>query len=133
MKKTASLFSLLFLSTTLLADPFYADEAPSSVPSEKSQPGGNQPPPTCSIPQGTQTIALASPFKQLKLIGLVQLNGTFRALFSDEQQGLIEVLNNDYLENGNVQITQIDLKSVRYIDWLNSRDCDHPLIVTLKL
>lgn len=143
MKYITSIFSyLLFcLSLSCQADPFYPqDNASHSIDSLTSQAEENMPKnakqqaeiTACLSPQ-LNRLALPTPFEQLKFIGVVEINQQFRALFVDPQQAIIDLRVDDLLEGDFIQITEITLKSVRYIHWPKSTNCSTPHLVTLKL
>lgn len=129
-----ALFSLLFLfSLNSSADPFYADSDSTQQAVEFAEKNANfSSKSTACIPQTAQRISLASPFNNLKAVGIVQFGDQFRAIFSDEQQHLIDLKLGDLIEPELIEIHHITLKSVQYIDWQRSPTCTQPTIITLK-
>lgn len=138
MNYIVSLFLLLFASTSIAQrDPFYGE---SHVDSFEAQADNNlqknakhlaslQDCLTNDFPK----ISLISPFEQLKLIGLVEIDGEFRALFLDPQQRIIDIKQGEVIEQDFIQIYKISLKSVTYIDWQKSQSCTNPTYIQLKL
>lgn len=130
-----TLFGLLLLfSLNSPADPFYADSDITQQAIEFAEKNAKFPQKsTACAPSATQRVSLPSPFSSLKLIGIVQFGDQFRAIFSDEQQHLIELKLGDLIEPDMIEIRHITLKSVQYIDWKRSLSCTQPALITLKI
>ncbi|OOH85463.1 hypothetical protein BMT54_11815 [Pasteurellaceae bacterium 15-036681] len=142
MKRFYTLLTLIFISTPLFADPFYADdelneqEPSSQLESQenirRSLPDNR---PICSELTHSQAVTLPIDFTKIKLIGLVKIDNQFNALFIDEQKQLISLKENDFIPNSNVLITQINLKDVQYWQYPqgNINDCETPQALSIKL
>lgn len=75
---------------------------------------------------------LEADFEKLKLIGIIKINQNFSALFIDEKEQLFEFKETD-LVNKEIEIKNINLKSITYINWKLTRDCNMPYEIILKL
>lgn len=129
----ARFLTLLFLSLNSIADPFYADpEQSQAVENHENFAKKPSKQPACQPPH-TQSLVLTEPFQQLKLVGIVQFGSQFRALFTDAQQRLVDLRIGDLISAEQIQIHDISLKQVRYIDWQKSPNCDKPTLITLNL
>ncbi|HDL3651961.1 TPA: hypothetical protein PW511_000001, partial [Mannheimia haemolytica] len=71
-------------------------------------------------------------FDKMTLIGLVKTNEVMRALFIDEKQQLLALKENDLLNN-EIEIKHINLKSITYINWKLTKDCNIPYEINIKL
>lgn len=125
-----------FLSSQLLADPFYDNQQAVGIMQNSTKENNvaeNSPFLTaCEPPNHTNPIHLGIDFEKLKLVGLIGFEDDFRALFIDEHNRIIDLKINDMLEPEKIEITNIDLKSVRYIAWQKVQNCENPPISTLK-
>lgn len=134
-----AIFSLFYV-TYSYADAFYAEkEHPESqenaiqaVKNTQKDAKNQVLLPAC-LPKDLNSLSITTEFLQLKLVGIVKFNEQFSALFLDEQQRIIDLKTNDFIENSGVQINEISLKEVRYIDWYQNTTCNNPKIITLKL
>lgn len=112
------------------ANPFYAKEKNTQnevglVNFAKNLPG--------CMPKGkVNSLYLQVDFESLKFIGVVKNQHQIKALFLDDKNNLLHFSPQDYLVQQNIQITDIDLKSVTYIAWHNIEDCHQP-IKTIRL
>lgn len=133
----------LSLSMTCSADPFYPtepQEEPNTPVSDDEQAGKTGKSSakihenvTACLPKNINRVSLPMPLSQLKFIGVAEINQQFRALFVGEKGNIIDLRIDDFIDSEFIQIIEINLKSVRYIDWIKSRNCNTPQMVTLKL
>lgn len=128
--------AILLLATIAVADPFYDSEETATEQAveitenfAKNQPKTTACQPTTQLDQAR----FSQTFAKLKLVGIVKFGEQFKALFLNEEQQLIDLKSYDIIEPEMIQIEQIDLKSVRYIQWQKSTQCDNPLISIIKL
>ncbi|QLB21111.1 hypothetical protein A6B43_06045 [Vespertiliibacter pulmonis] len=121
---------LLFLSLHCKADPFYEE----TIQQNNSKNAENQTKlSACKPNKELNTINLPIGFSQLKLVGLVEVNNQYKALFVNKENQLIVLQKDDYLSLSEVQIENIDLKSFNYIDWHHTEICEAPNIIQIKL
>lgn len=125
-----TLLSLVSISLPCIADPFYADSAttPQTEQAEKKEKTT-----ACNPTQQVRKFALDTEFKQLTLVGIIEREQQFTALFIDEKNHLITLKTNDYLISSDIQISEITLKQVNYINWKNTAHCENPTITQLTL
>lgn len=125
---------LSLLSFSAFADPFYAENTDLQAGENTPNFAKNSSETTaCKPPLNANKFNISSAFDTLTLVGIVQHDQQFKALFTDEKQHLIDFRVNDYLANQQIQISQIDLKTVTYIDWQKTTQCEQPYQVILKL
>lgn len=125
---------LLFLSLNSIADPFYAEtEQVQAVENQENFAKKPSKHSACLPQQPAQSMVLSEPFQQLKLVGIVQFDSQFRALFTNTQQRIVDLRIGDLIDAEQIQIHDISLKQVRYIDWQKSPNCDKPTLITLNL
>lgn len=129
---------LCLISSPLLADPFYGDEQAVQIPqnsaknNEQNFAENSHFLTACEPSENLNPIHLGIEFSKLKLVGLIGFDTDFRALFIDDHNRIIDLKTADLLEPDKIEITEIDLKTVRYIAWQNVQNCDSPTISTLK-
>lgn len=138
MRTLSALFILLCgLPLYAQPDPFYAEDLSSdrAVQAEETtvKNAKKQPDLTACLAEERHRLTLTTPFEQLKLVGVVELNGQFRALFVNEQQRIVEVRVGDVLLPEVIEMTEIRLKGVSYIDWQKSPSCAEPTQIQLTL
>lgn len=133
-----TLFSLILCSLPLHADPFYQDPPEQAMTQqavlspEKSEKLPVDPH-DCAQTVPLRSRQLTVPFEQLTLVGIVRFEQTPHALFIDQAQRMTALQLHDLLLPEGIQITQIQLKQVEYIDWSKSPNCHHPHSITLPL
>lgn len=134
------LISLILFSQAILADPFYGEtksEAASSTveltQGDSSKRLSNKSIPSCNLSETLNRINLTEEFEDLKLVGLVQINHNFKALFKNKDNKLLILNKSDYLEAQLIEISSIDLTAVKYIHWGLTEDCAKPYQMTLRL
>lgn len=125
------IFILLMLWLKIgYADPFYKEEKNNTedIFVENSEEVS-----ACMPQSNLETYILETPFEQLKFIGVVEISNKTKALFMDNEQQIIDLKKDLFVLPSMIEIKQIDLKSVQYIDWKNTKDCLNPVSVTKKL
>lgn len=121
----------LLLSSICAADPFYPQNSPLQAVENPEKVAKNSTKSTACLPEnGGEMRELPGTFDAFKLIGLVQFNDAFSALFVDESSHLIALKKGDVIVNSQIEISDISLKSLTYIDW---QQCGQPRALTLKL
>lgn len=134
--------SMLILSVNSFSDPFFGEvNSKASVEASHSshQNQGNefknnkQNMTACKASDNHTSLNFLSDFEKLRLIGIVSINGVFRALFIDDNNQLYDIKEKQVLNNQQIEIKHITLKSVSYIDWRQTSNCHNPYQVTLKL
>ncbi|MGX3065538.1 hypothetical protein [Ursidibacter arcticus] len=129
------LFSII--PTLSYADPFYADnekEQEQVANTETNQDTKKQwEMPACLKDKNTEPVYLAIPFNDLKFIGVLQQQNTFTALFSDKENRITSLKENQLILDDAIQIENINLKKVDYIDWKNSNNCIQPSRITIRM
>lgn len=129
----------LFISFAVKAnDPFFGEkqltQSPANMPQSSTEIAKNAENITaCKPPENKSSINLATNFDKLTLIGLVKIDETMRALFIDEKQQLIELKENELINDGEFEIKSINLKSISYINWKLTKDCNIPYEINIKL
>lgn len=130
-------FSLICLSFYAVADPFYG-ESQATAPNQNGNNAENataksmEKVTACQPSDDVKNINLNIHFNQLKLVGIIKSNEQFKALFIDDKNQIFDFSPKDYLTQGSIQIEDIDFKSVNYIDWQNSHNCQNPILSTIK-
>ena len=87
----------------------------------------------CKAFENRPSTNLATAFDKMILIGLVKIDETMRALFIDEKQQLIELKENELINDNEIEIKSINLKSITYINWKLTKDCNMPYEINIKL
>ncbi|WGE51959.1 hypothetical protein [Actinobacillus equuli] len=127
---------LLFFSSVSIAEPFYgeklADEN-SRISSESEIAINTENLTACSLPLQRDSRYLPEKLVQLKFIGVVKKQDKYKAILMDAQKQLFDLQVNDWLADELIQIIDIDLKSIRYINWQTEKNCESPTPVILKL
>lgn len=125
---------LALLSPLAFADPFYPDEEPAQQAVDSAEKIAKLSAKTtaCS-PTASRPVTLPTAFSSLKLVGIARFGEQFRAIFSDEQHRIVDLSIGDLVVSDQIEIQQISLKAVQYIDWQRSQNCEQPTVVTLKL
>lgn len=126
-----SFFSIGF-SPLCFADPFYSS-ATSAETTAIEMAKEERKIPACQLPDKLAPISLSTAFNKLHFIGTVVLKQRTKALFIDEDKHLIDLAVNDLLQPDFIQITEIDFKYIKYIDWLKNTNCFQPTEIMLKL
>lgn len=130
------LFILLIFTPMLYGNPFYTDppeqapyqQAVESPPHFAKNPAKQ---PACVLPEHLRKLNLGVEFSTLKLVGILQIKGKFRALFQDEQR-LIDLYTDDLVLPDYIQLTDISFKGIQYIDWTNAQNCDKTSPISMK-
>ncbi|MCK3654711.1 hypothetical protein A4G19_02695 [Pasteurellaceae bacterium Macca] len=139
--------STLIIATTAQGDPFHSapqqatthveqgeeftsHTLPQENPKESEDLAKTSP---CDLPHLTQAEQYPFDFNQLKLVGLIRINEHYQGLFLNENQQLIALKKGDFLTLSQTEISDINLKSIHYIDWLNTPQCDQPRPLQRKL
>ncbi|MDH2925053.1 hypothetical protein EV693_102283 [Nicoletella semolina] len=87
----------------------------------------------CNLPDNVNIRQIKDDFESLSLVGVAKINHIPQALFINMKDRLIGFKVGDYIENAFIQIVDINLKQITYIDWANTQDCQSPDTVTIKL
>ncbi|WGE34178.1 hypothetical protein NYR61_01035 [Actinobacillus genomosp. 1] len=127
---------LLFLSSISVADPFYGEkltEESSTFSTEADIVINMENLTACSLPPQRNSRYLPAKLAQLKFIGVLKKQDNYKAIFMDAQKQLFDLQVNDWLNDELIQIVEIDLKSISYIDWQIEKNCQSPASITLKL
>lgn len=129
MKKL--LLTILLLSLQGYADPFYGQtqENNQAIVKENSNHTAIQ----CDFFSQETMPILQINFAQLKFIGVLKIAERFNALFLTNEQKIIELAEGHVLLPSQIQIKQITLKSIDYIDWQKTIDCEKPYQTRLTL
>lgn len=131
MRYTQLLFCTLFFWSFAFADPFYPQETKEqTVETTENLAKNSEEQTACPIPDTSNAVAFNGQFNELTLVGIVKIDEMFSALFIDSKQQLLALKQGDVLAEAQVQITQIDLKSLQYQQWQN---CAPSRLATLKL
>ncbi|MGY4679493.1 hypothetical protein ACWIVU_07895 [Ursidibacter arcticus] len=132
------LFSII--PTLSYADPFYADNENNEKEQEQvANTEANQDTkkqwemPACLKDKNTEPVYLSIPFNDLKFIGVLQQQNTFTALFSDKENRITALKENQLILDDAIQIENINLKKVDYINWKNSNNCIQPNRITIRM
>ncbi|MEG9487278.1 hypothetical protein [Mannheimia indoligenes] len=132
-------FSFLFISFNATAiDPFFGEQ-----PQMKNEQNTVEVLPeiaknsenltACKTLEHKKSLNLLTEFEKLKLIGLVKINEHSTALFIDEKEQLLDFKENQFIQNQEIEIKNINLKSLTYINWKFTKDCHFPYEITIKL
>ncbi|WGE89622.1 hypothetical protein [Actinobacillus arthritidis] len=130
------LLSFLFFSSVSSADPFYGEQLEdknSVFSAEKNIAASSDNLTACPAPSPRNNRYLPSKLTQLKFIGVLKKQDKYKAIFMDSQKQLFDLQVNDWLVDEHIQIIDIDLKSISYIDWQTEKNCQSPTSITLKL
>lgn len=131
MKYIFMLFILL--ANVSYADPFYKEDNPKENDTVDTVVENNEKSTACMPQNISEILRLDSQFEQLKFIGVFQREKLSKALFLDAEQQVIDLKQGLFIFPDMIEIKQVDLKSVQYIDWKNTTDCLNPISVTKKL
>lgn len=133
------LFCLLLISSSAISDPFFGKNSDNSQNNTKPE---NQTEgvikkvenhTACKPAENRASHHLDVEFEKLKLAGLVRINDQPSALFIDEKEKLIEIKEGDLIYNREIEITNINMKSITYINWKLTQNCDSPHEIKIKL
>ncbi|MDG6237165.1 pilus assembly protein PilP [Glaesserella parasuis] len=122
-------FYFVFLSAVTMADPFYAKENTQDQPQTAKDQNKTT---ACTPTEKVNEIHLTTDFDKLQLIGIIQIDDKIRAIFIDDKKQLIDLYPDDYLSHSFIQIKEINFKSVSYIDWQKTENCQSPKFFTSK-
>lgn len=118
--------------THVNANPFYAKPTTeNNAQNELAQFEENSP--GCMPNEQVNFINMTADFDTLKFIGVIQKEDVIKALFLDDKNKIITLHRQDYLTQQQIQITDIDLKSIQYILWSKVSDCHRPIKTSLTL
>ncbi|MFA9499466.1 hypothetical protein ACERCG_03325 [Mannheimia sp. E30BD] len=132
-------FFFLFISiNALAADPFFGEQLTvsneqNSVEALPEIANISKNLTACKTSESLNSLNLPTEFKKLKLIGLVKINQHSTALFIDEKEQLFDFKENQIIKNQDIEIKNITLKSLTYINWKLTKDCNFPYEITIKL
>lgn len=116
------------------ADPFHADEPQTQVVDFPQKFAKNPPDLTaCPFHSELNAVYITTPFEQLTLNGLIRIDDQFTALFLDEKGKTFFFKQHDLLQPEFIQISDIDLQSVNYLNWKLSQNCQVPKPIKIKL
>ena len=127
--------------TVAFADPFYGEKPATDSPETMEQAVKNPAHfaksssflTACNPTEKVNSLNLAEEFQDLKLVGLIHIQGQFKGLFKNKENKLMSLAENDFIAAQGIQIKTINLKSLQYIHWGLTEQCDSPHLVTLKL
>lgn len=129
------LLSLLLISFNAIADPFFGEqqisESENILESDIAKNSENLT--ACKPSENRFSLNLPIEFEKLRLVGLVKINDHFRALFIDEKDQLFDFKENELISEHQIGIKNINLRSVTYINWKITNNCNFPYEVILKL
>lgn len=125
------LLFLLFISPSSFSDPFYKEDPENQPTQEITKETAKLT--ACKPLDDVEYIHIPVDFNQLKLVGIIKIDQQFKALFLDKENRLIDLKPNDYMATANIQVKQIDLKSITLIDWNSTTDCSVPSHIQMKL
>lgn len=129
--------SILLLCCNAVADPFFGTtnitENAQLTEVEIDIAKNNENLTACKPSTNLFSINLPTEFEKLKLVGLIKIDNSYRALFIDEKDQLFDFRENELVNNHQIEIKTITLKSITYIDWKLTQHCNTPYEVTLKL
>lgn len=134
------LFGLLLLSSSVSSDPFFGKDFNNNQDDAKPEKSqfegvvknvGNHT--ACKPAENRASHHLDVEFEKLKLVGLVKINEHPIALFIDEKEHLIEIKEGDLIYNREIEITNINMRSITYINWKLTKNCDSPHEIKIKL
>ena len=131
MKYILIIFAFLFNSS--YADPFYKEDSLKKDPVISEFAKNSEKPTACIPEENLEKLMLDNPFEQLKFIGVIQKEKVAKALFLDAEQQVIDLKQDLLIIPAMIEIKQVDLKGMKYIDWANSTDCLNPILVTKRL
>ncbi|QHB17437.1 hypothetical protein [Mannheimia pernigra] len=127
------LLSFLFISSSALAiDPFFGEKSHMKNESDAIITKNLEKLTACQPLERKSHLNLEADFEKLKLIGIININQNFSTLFIDEKEQLFEFKETDLI-NKEIEIKNINLKSITYINWKLTQDCNMPYEITLKL
>lgn len=124
------LILLLFCSNTI-ADPFFGEE--NQIQTENQTYDNSTSLSDCKPSENHFSLNLPIEFEKLKLVGLIEIDKNITALFIDENNQLFDFKENDLINNKTIEIKNINLKSVTYVNWKLTQNCDSLYEITLKL
>nr|WP_314740573.1 pilus assembly protein PilP [uncultured Haemophilus sp.] len=129
------LFLLFLIPFKSFADPFYGDstEKENSTQTKSNIAKKRVKTTACEMPEGANELNLPVEFEDLKLIGVFKNKDKFKALFVDKNNQIFDFIQNDFLKDKSIQISEINTKLVKYINWDLTEDCQSPYQITLKL
>lgn len=131
------LWGALSFSTMIFADPFYGEKPEmEALQAVENRPQFAKSPAfltACSLDSSLNPLNLAEEFQDLKLVGLIHIHGQYKALFKNKENKLLSLTQNDFISAQGIQIKTINLKSLEYIHWGLTDNCETPHIITLKL
>lgn len=132
-------FSFLLISCNVLAvDPFFGEQL--QIKNEQNSidilpeiAKNSENLTACKTSEHKNSLNLSTEFEKLTLIGLVKINEKFTALFIDEKEKIFDFKENELIKQQEIEIKNINLKSLTYINWKLTKDCHFPYEITIKL
>lgn len=126
-------FFLFIFSVNCIADPFYTEELNKEASSNEAFAKNLSNPTACKPNNTVENRYLAGNFDDLKLVGIIQQQEKYTALFLNKENKLLDLHIGDFLVSAQIEIEHIDLKNVQIIDWKKSEICAEPKRIQLKL
>lgn len=123
--------TLLLFCINVSADPFFGVQKLNHH-TQESLAKNSENLTACKPSENQFSVNIATEFEKLKLVGLIKINDRFRALFIDEKDHVFAVTENELI-NHHIEIKNINLKSLTYINWKLTQECNIPYEITLKL
>ncbi|WP_143413758.1 hypothetical protein [Haemophilus paracuniculus] len=115
------------------ADPFYGESEPNktSETTKVEQQEISKNPTACNMEKSENQPHFPFEKEKLKLVGILKNGDQFKALYLTDNQQLVDLKIEDLL--GSLQIKSINLKSVEWIDWQKTENCQQPFTFMEKL
>lgn len=132
MKMTNNLLFLFTFIPFSYADPFYGEQDHAKKISEtmENNPEILKNPPPCNPTNSLNHPNFELEKSKLKLVGILKNGDQFKALYLTENQQLIDFKIDDLI--GTQQIKSITLKTVEWIDWQKTENCQQPFTIIEK-
>lgn len=82
--------------------------------------------------QQQEAIFADTPFKELKVVGVLQNKSNWQVLLADGNQQVNVVTLHDFVGAERLQIQTINKQQIELLDWQNGADCSQGKIVLIK-
>lgn len=131
--KKLQLLSLAVLTNQIaLADIFYSETIETKAPTTEPSTNFDNNLLSCKSTIEKPHI-IQENFDNLKFVGIIKKDNQIKALFLNANNNIIDVKANDFIGSMDIQVIEITLSEITYVNWAKSVDCNNLNKITLRL
>ncbi|WP_150539144.1 pilus assembly protein PilP [Actinobacillus vicugnae] len=127
---------VLIYSSVSFAEPFYGEASINGNLDENNESlivKNSESLTACSQPSLEKIRYVPLKLSQLKFIGVLEKDNKYKAIFMTPEKQIFDLQINDWLSDEQIQIVEISLSAIKYIDWQYEKNCNSPAKIILKL